>query len=759
MAGFDPDVFGGTTAPAGFDPDVFAGKATPPLVVAMPKAAPVAIEAGKEINSIPRQLGLTARYGIEGLANAAQIVTEPIRYVTDRLTQQTGKTLPLGELTSRGLDALGLPKPQGANERVIGDATRLVAGAGGMGALAGAPVQIGRFGGSLFSQAPSAMASRTATATGYLPRDLLTAVQSAPVSSTLSANMGAQVSSAAGAGLAGGASREGGGSPLMQGAAALGGGVLAGLAPGAIGYGLNAGKSFVNSLRPGQQQLVQQRLDQTINVTLQNQGIDPATISPAMRSALREQVGKAMNTGGDLNPEAVVRLADYTRLGMTPTRARLTLDPYDVTQEANASKLAAAAGMRSARLPEIANQNNSRLISMMDDMGGARPVDTYGQGNAVAGAILSQDEALNTRVGNLYAQAREAAGGDIPLDRKPFVDNIFGELARSGKLSFAPESIMGRINQISGGVVRANGQDFDVPFTAQTIDELKTMVATAQRATNDGNVSASLSAIRRALDNTPIAPVKNTFGGGQVVTDAGAQFLRNQDAQPAQFMDALNQARAAAAQRFNWRETAGPIDAAVSGAIPDTFIKNQIISQSAGFDGVRQAAQTINANPQAREAVRTAIVQHLKSASLGKGGTSQTGNFSGKGVEAAIQAIGDRKLGLFFEPAEVETLKAMARTGAFEVFQPRGSAVNNSNTGAAIGAMAMALADRVRPIANKLPGGELLVSKPVDYIAAGLAQRPALNVPQGLLMPRQRPPFAQNLLLPGAAYGGLLAAQ
>jgi hypothetical protein len=71
--------------------------------------APAAVQAGKSINSIPRQIGLTARYGVEGLANMAQIGTEPLRYLTDRLTGQTGKTLPLGELASRGLDALGLP--------------------------------------------------------------------------------------------------------------------------------------------------------------------------------------------------------------------------------------------------------------------------------------------------------------------------------------------------------------------------------------------------------------------------------------------------------------------------------------------------------------------------------------------------------------------------------------------------------------------------------------------------------------------------
>ena len=113
--------------PDGMTPDAIASaiKANPQM--SQPAAA---VGAGQAVNGIPRQVGLAARYGIEGLANMAQIGTEPLRYLTDRLTGQTGKTKPLGALVTEGLDAIGLPSPQGANERVIGDATRLVAGAG-----------------------------------------------------------------------------------------------------------------------------------------------------------------------------------------------------------------------------------------------------------------------------------------------------------------------------------------------------------------------------------------------------------------------------------------------------------------------------------------------------------------------------------------------------------------------------------------------------------------------------------------------------
>lgn len=701
------------------------------LIAQSVSQVPAAVEAGKEINSIPRQLGLTARYGIEGLANAAQLVTEPLRYLTDKLVpnraptmsqlvtgERTPKSVPLGVLASQLGDWMGLPSPQGANERVIGDATRLMAGAGGFGgaaraaqALPGAAGQAGAF---------------------------------------LSANMPQQLASAAGAGLAGGASREGGGGPVAQGLSALAGGVLGGLAPGAIGSVTNNVRNAVNAFRPGQQQAVQQRVDQTINITLQESGIDPATINPAMRAALREQVGKAMNIGGGsgapLNPEAVARLADYTRLGLTPTRARLTLDPFDVTQEMNASKLAAATGARDGRLPQIAQANNQRLISTIDDMGGARPVDTYGQGSAVTGAIQAQDEALNAGVGALYQRARGTDGRSLPLDGAAFTTRANQALDEAMVGGALPQDVAGHLNRIARG---------EVPFTVDYAEQLKTRIAALQRATNDGSVRMALGTVRRALDDTPLMPAPQVNPGNLPAvpgTVPPSPLTAGRES-----IDAFNQARQAARQRFQWQESSPAITRALEGANADTFIQQNILSKAAGFDQVANTAQVVNANPAAREAVRTSIVQHLKDAAIGKGGTSQTGNFSGRGVEAAIKDIGDRKLGLFFAPEEVETLKAMARTGSFEVFQPRGSAVNNSNTAAGVGGLLQAVSKYVKPIANKVPLGAQLVGDPLDNLTLWTMQRPATNIPQSLLLQQPRPPLGSGLLLPGMAAGGTAA--
>lgn len=676
---------------------------TPDAIAAAIKANPqmsqpsVAVGAGKAVNSIPRQVGLAARYGIEGLANMAQIGTEPLRYLTDRLTGQTGKTKPLGALITEGLDAIGLPSPQGANERVIGDATRLVAGAGvgGMAARAGAalPGMAGQAG------------------------------------AFLSANMPQQLASAAGAGLAGGASREAGGSPLMQGAAALAGGVAGGMAPGGISAAVNGVRSAFNKLTP-------QQLDQQISVLLQRADVDYAQLPNAARAALRNDLASAMRAGQELDPQAVRRLADFRTVGATPTRGMVSQDPVQITREMNLAKIGAnSADGQLQGLPRLQNQNNSTLIRNLND-GGATQGDPFRAGQAAIGGIAGRDAEMAANVNSLYGQVRNMAGGDLPLDRKPFIDNIFGALQQENRMAFLPSEIGATLNAISSG---------NTPFTPQTVDMLKTMMATASRSSNDGNVRAALTIARNALENTP---VNLPSVGPGVATGAQAEVLRGAGQQANDVLGAMNEARRAAAQRFGWQESARPIEAALSGAQPDKFVQQFVLN------GTLSDARAIAQNAPIDE-VKNAIVLHLKEKAL-NGAADEVGKFSQSAYNKALSGIGDRKLALFFSPEELNQLRAVGRVASYAQVQPVGSAVNNSNSGALMLGKGydalMALADRIPIIGpNLVP--------PIRNIEIGIRNQQAQNFAPGLLRIPQKPPMGQGLLLPGIAAGGLLAGQ
>ena len=97
-------------------------------------------QIGDELRQIPRQLGLTARYGIEGVARAADIVGEPVRHLVSnpvaRLFGWPESHVSIGDIGTNLANSFGLPSPNTPQERVVADASRMVAGCMGMGVAA-----------------------------------------------------------------------------------------------------------------------------------------------------------------------------------------------------------------------------------------------------------------------------------------------------------------------------------------------------------------------------------------------------------------------------------------------------------------------------------------------------------------------------------------------------------------------------------------------------------------------------------------------
>ena len=88
------------------------------------------------LDQFGRQLGLTARYGLEGAGNLAGMVSDPFG-------QFLPGYQPTGQVAAGLADTLGLPKPQGALEEGVGQASKALVGTGlsaGAGLAAGAPV-------------------------------------------------------------------------------------------------------------------------------------------------------------------------------------------------------------------------------------------------------------------------------------------------------------------------------------------------------------------------------------------------------------------------------------------------------------------------------------------------------------------------------------------------------------------------------------------------------------------------------------------
>ena len=116
-------------------------------------------------DTVARQVGLTARYGMEGLGQVADIVGSPLNMLINRATgSQLGTP---SQSMSNFASMLGLPQPETGFEKGIGNVTRAVAGIPATGGFGGLLQQSGKattqaVGRGLAAQPVAQMAGATA---------------------------------------------------------------------------------------------------------------------------------------------------------------------------------------------------------------------------------------------------------------------------------------------------------------------------------------------------------------------------------------------------------------------------------------------------------------------------------------------------------------------------------------------------------------------------------------------------------------------
>lgn len=646
-----------------------------------PKEVGFGEKVNQELGKIPRALGLTARHGIEGLSEIAGIVTNPMAATANAM----GANLPrLRDATSGALDWLGLPKAETPTERVVGDASRLLSGGGGM--VKGAQL----------------------------------AGKAVPVVTQLATRPGLQASSAIGSGLAGGYVRETGGDELSQGVAAVTGGLLA---PTGVA-GVNSGVRAIGNAFAGLRSQPQQNINIVINNALANSGYNPSSLPKAMRSALERDVSTAMRQG-DLSQDALRRLVDYRITGATPARGNLTLNPIDLTNQHNLSRI--GANSSNPKLQGLAmrqNENTGTLIRNLNNLGADTADDAFAGGQKVLAGLERTASRRQGEINAAYTNARNQTGLDAAIDPSAFTkraDDLLSQNLLNGAL---PADVRKILNDAATG---------KLPLNVSTAEQIKTAIGNLQRSSADGGVRRALGLVRQALDDAPLLQ-----GQGD---DA---------------IQAFNQARGL---NRNWRtlvERTPALQAIEDGVQPDKFV-HQYIIQGSGKANVMDVARLKNAikdSPEALQAVRAQMLAHLKSKAL-NGKPDEAMTFSQSGYNNAFSAIGERKLRMFFNRAEIDQLKAVGRVAMYEQIQPSGSAVNNSNSGALAAAKVFDFLGDSK-LVNSLPFGTAALGAPAKTISTNIQGSGITNLPRALTLPQQRGPMASKLPLPMLLTPGLL---
>jgi hypothetical protein len=535
-----------------------------------------------------------------------------------------------------------------------------------------------------------------------------------------------QAVSAASAGLAGGSVREGGGGPVAQLTAALAGGIAGPVATSRATSAIaNTARTIKNKVAPAPVNTAS--VDAAIDTAIKGSGLTLQDLPTAVRESIRKDVIAAMNTGGTLKPDAVRRLADYHLTNTTPTQGPLSLDPATITQQKNLAKL----GINSKdpvaqQLGRVENENNAQLIAEVNNLGANTADDALEGGQKVMQALAARDTRARDLINARYNAARETNGRSASLDPYAFTNsanNMLDDALLGGKL---PGDVRNLLNKVAKG---------EMPLTVDVAEQFKTRIGDLQRATVDMAERKALGMVRQALDDAPLLPGQNM----------GKESI-----------DAFNRARRLNRAWMHIVEKTPALQAVRDGMEPDKFVAQFIVGNGGKTNvaDLQALRASVRSAPEAMAAIKTQIALHLKQKALG-GAADEVGNFSQSNYNKALAAIGDRKLSMFFTPAEVQKLRAVGRVASYEQFQPKGSAVNNSNTASATLA---ALIDRIAdsPLLRKIPFGRI-VAEPAQNIQLGMQAKKALSTPNALAapVPKMATPLPQ--LMSPAAYAAYLA--
>jgi hypothetical protein len=626
-------------------------------------------------NNLLHQAGLTARDIIEGGASALGIASDPMGFIINKATGLPTNQ-PLSVTGQHISDAIGLPTPDNALERGVNDTAKLLVGTGGM--VAGA--------GKLAGQVASPVAKASLQA--------------------ISARPDLQATSTIGSGLGGSYAKENGYGAGGQFAASLAGGIAAPLAQGGISLAANVIKGFLKS-KVDDAQVLQ---------AIQKAGVDLGGVSQSVQKSIINDVKVAVQTGNNLDADAIRRLADYRTVGATPMRSSLTLNPADITNDRNLAKL--SANSRDPVAQSLANNqrnNDLQLVSKLNDLGANTSMLPHEASQSIIDTLGIKDAAAKKSIDTLYTQARATDGRSAMLDPHAFTNranDLLDEAMLGGKV---PASVVSNLNKIATG---------QTPLTVDVAEQYKTAIAGLQRASNDPAERLALGKVRQALDETPLID-----GQGQVA------------------IDAFNKARGAMKSYMGMVDKIPALQAVRDGVEPDKFMHTFILGNGSksNVSDVAALKDSLQNNPEAIKTIRSQMLAYLKGQALG-GKADEVANFSPSNFNKALANIGDMKLGMFMNEDDLAMLKTIGRVGSYEKFQPTGSAVNNSNSAAAVALILDKIASN--PVVRKIPlAGGFVANTAQDMMAKN-----ALNV-KGAISNKSVTPSAKVIPLGALLYG------
>lgn len=493
-----------------------------------------------------------------------------------------------------------------------------------------------------------------------------------------------------------------------------------GYATDKLGAGL---KSLLGRFRGRVAQITEQDILQALP--------DVQTLTAEAQRDLVAEAQAMVRQTGRFDAEQLARKANLLAQGAKPTTSMVTRNPADWARERNLSKLGQSPDPRLAgmanQLTDLYQANDAAFASRL----GAPAASQEAQGMAVMRSIADLAETSQDEVSKLYGAVETQRGAELAADAR----NLFGkldDLRDSTAADSLTQSVLRRLKRF--GMVDDAGALTSQSLTVKQAEELRKFI----NAQPSGYGKRDLIA---ALD-------EDVLGGlGE---------------------DAYSAARRAARERFQMLgnpatqralDTFGEL---TQGKTAQNFIRSQVVS--AADQDVQSLVQTLNQIPDANQrttalaALRDGVLAHLREKAINPNG----GQFSGAGLNKALEALGEQKLALIFGPDQAGQLRSLARAALDATYQPPYAAVNASNTAP----MLMSLIERGRGVAgvnlplglNEAAQASAARSGYARQLAEALAARgqaPAVQVSPRMARSAEELALALRAAAPPATYGAI----
>lgn len=423
-------------------------------------------------------------------------------------------------------------------------------------------------------------------------------------------------------------------------------------------------------------------------------------VSDQVRRQLVVQATKNLSKGKEVDAAALARQSLLERYNLKGTKAQISRDPIEWKNEVELAK-------NNPELNDVRIQNHDQVRStwqsLADDTN-ARPADNNTRMQSTFDTLKQSDEVTQDNINSLYGRAREMGGNDAQVNHMRFIDQTSQELEEQGLGSFLKGDIR--------GVFKGMFDNPDYVLTHGKTEEIVKILNARLKTTTDGNERAALGIVRKNLDNEvgrSIDEMGGALPNGDV--DGGLAGARG----------AWQEARGAAKARFENIDSNPLLKDALDDKPVDKMFDKYVLRGNER--DLVKLVDDLKKTPQGQQNIadlQGATIEHF----IAKASRGNDGAFSPAGLNNAINSFGNNRMKALFTPEQISRINDVKQVSDILLQQPRGSAVNHSNTASAIIPFLQSVVGRVPVGGNLLSGAVGTAAKKVtDINAAGAAAK------------------------------------